>query len=78
MICAIFRSGGDSLTGAKFDMVCLWLLAIPVTFVTAFVLRLPFPVIMLVEYLVEDIPKCILCIKHFKSRKWIKPVAGVN
>ena len=78
MICAIFRSGGDSMTGAKFDMVCLWFLAIPVTFVTAFVLRLPFPIIMLVEYLVEDIPKCILCIKHFRSRKWIKPVTNYN
>ncbi|MBE7027110.1 MAG: MATE family efflux transporter [Ruminococcaceae bacterium] len=75
MICAIFRSGGDSFTGAKFDIICLWFLAIPITLFTAFGLKLAFPMVMLVEYLVEDIPKCIMCLKHFKSRKWIKPVA---
>ena len=75
MICAIFRSGGDSFTGAKFDIICLWFLAIPITLFTAFGLKLAFPMVMLVEYLVEDIPKCITCLKHFKSRKWIKPVA---
>ncbi len=74
MICAIFRSGGDSLTGAKLDIISLWFLAIPITFVTAFVLKLPFPIIILTEYLVEDIPKCIMSLRHFKSRKWIKPV----
>ena len=75
MVCAIFRSGGDSVTGAKYDIICLWLLAIPATFVAAFWLKFPFPFVMLTEYLVEDIPKCIMCFRHFVSRKWIKPVA---
>ena len=78
MICAVFRSGGDSFTGAKYDIICLWLLAIPITFVAAFWLKLPFPLVMLTEYLVEDVPKCIMCLKHFKSRKWIKPVTDMN
>lgn len=78
MICAIFRSGGDSFTGAKFDIICLWFLAIPITFVAAFLLKLPFPLVMLTEYLVEDIPKCIMCLKHFKTRKWIKPVGDFS
>lgn len=75
MVCAVFRSGGDSVTGAKFDIICLWGLAIPITYVAAFVIKLPFPMILLTEYLVEDVPKCIMCLKHFVSRKWIKPVA---
>ena len=74
MICAVFRSGGDSFTGAKYDLICLWALAIPITFVTAFWLKLPFWIIFMTEYLVEDIPKSILCLKHFVTRKWIKPV----
>ena len=74
LICAVFRSGGDSVTGAKYDLLCLWGLAIPITFVTAFYLKLPFPLVFLTEYLVEDVPKSIMCIKHFISRKWIKPV----
>ena len=74
LICAVFRSGGDSVTGAKYDLLCLWGLAIPITFITAFYFKLPFPFVLLTEYLVEDVPKSIMCIKHFISRKWIKPV----
>ena len=76
MVCAVFRSGGDSATGAKIDIICLWILAIPATFAAAFWLKLPFPMVMLTEYLVEDIPKCIMCLRHFVSRKWIMPVTN--
>ncbi len=78
MICAIFRSGGDSFTGAKLDIVSLWFLAIPATFVAAFLLKFPFPAVLLTEYLIEDIPKCIMCFRHFKTRKWIKPVGDFS
>ncbi len=74
MVCAVFRSGGDSVTGAKYEIICLWMIAIPATFVAAFWLKLPFPLVFLIGYLGEDIPKSILCLKHFVSRKWIKPV----
>ena len=76
LVCAVFRSGGDSVTGAKYDLVCLWCLAIPSAFAAAFWLKLPFPVVFLLCYLVEDVPKSIMCIKHFVSRKWIKPVSA--
>lgn len=78
LVCSVFRSGGDSVTGAKFDILCLWCLAIPATFAAAFWLKLPFPVVFLIGYLVEDVPKSILCIRHFVSRKWIKPVAACD
>jgi len=74
LVCAVFRSGGDSVTGAKYDLLCLWILAIPVTYFVAFHLKLAFPLVFLTEYLVEDIPKAILCVRHFLSKKWIKPV----
>ena len=74
LVCAVFRSGGDSVTGAKYDLICLWILAIPITYFVAFHLKLAFPLVFLIEYLVEDIPKAFLCIKHFLSKKWIKPV----
>lgn len=76
MVCAVFRSGGDSLTGAKYDLVCLWLLAIPATVVTAFWLKLPFWLVFLTGYVVEDVPKSIMCLRHFVSRRWIKPVVN--
>ncbi len=75
LVCAVFRPGGDSLSGAKYDLICLWMLAIPVTAFAAFYLKLEFYYVFLLAYLVEDIPKAVMCLRHFVSRKWIKPVA---
>lgn len=74
MVCAIFRSGGDTVTPVKYDLTCLWVLAIPTTFVLANFTNLAFPIIFLCHYLVEDIPKVFMCIRHFVSKRWIKPV----
>lgn len=73
-IVGIFRSGGDTGKGAKYDLICLWLISLPVTFFCAYFLHLPFPVVYALMYVCEDYVKSILCLKHFKSMKWIKPV----
>lgn len=73
-IVGIFRSGGDTSKGAKYDLICLWLISLPVTFVSAYFFHLPFPVVYALMYVCEDYVKSILCLKHFKSMKWIKPV----
>ena len=70
----VFRSGGDTFKGMLIDLICLWLLAIPATYLCAYVFYLPFPVVFAVLYLVEDVPKCIFCLQHFHSLKWLKPV----
>ena len=36
--------------------------------------HLPFIGVVVFAYLGEDIPKCILCICHFVSMRWLKPV----
>lgn len=74
IIVAIFRSGGDTKTGMKYDLLCLWSISLPVTFLAAFVLKLPFILVFACSYVFEDYLKTILCIKHFFSKKWIKPV----
>lgn len=76
LICAVFRPGGDSLSGVKYDLVCLWILSIPITAFAAFYLKLDFYYVLLLAYLVDDVPKVILCVRHFVSRKWIKPVVS--
>ena len=73
-IVGIFRSGGDTTTGMKFDLFCLWLLSLPMTYVCAYVLKLPFVLTYAIMYIFEDYPKAILCIRHFISMKWIRPV----
>ncbi len=74
MIVGIFRSGGDTLTGMKYDLFCVWFIALPLTAIAAFVLKLPFLAVYLTMALGEDCMKFILCIRRFKSRKWIMPV----
>ncbi len=74
LVCSVFRAGGDSVTGAKFDLICLWLVAIPVTFIVAFFTDVSFPLLFFISYIVEDLPKSTLCLLHFRSKKWIKPV----
>ena len=75
-VVGVFRSGGDMLCGMLYDMGSLWLVSIPLTYLAANVLKLPFVGVVMVAYLAEDIPKSIACLIHFKSMKWLKPVTG--
>ncbi|MCM1114899.1 MAG: MATE family efflux transporter [Clostridium sp.] len=82
-IVAIFRSGGDTVTGAKFELMCLWLLSVPATLIAVYVFKVPFIAAYAIMYIFEDIPKNIFCLKFYFSKKWIKPVtkegiAGLN
>lgn len=73
-VVGIFRSGGDTVSGAKVDILSLWLVALPLTAILAFVVKAPFVVVFAAMYLGEDYIKMFLCLKLFASRKWIKPV----
>ena len=73
-IVGIFRSGGDTKTGVKYDLLCLWGISLPLTFIAAFILKIPFVWVFACSYVFEDSLKCVLCIRHFLSKKWIKPV----
>ena len=73
-IVGIYRAGGDTSTGVKYDMGCLWLLSIPVTVICAYVLKLPFPVVYALMLMSEDYVKTFLCLRHFYSWKWLMPV----
>jgi Na+-driven multidrug efflux pump len=75
-IVGIYRAGGDTVTGVKYDMGCLWFLSIPVTFLAAYVFRLPFPVVYALMLISEDYLKTVLCIRHFRSWRWLMPVTG--
>ena len=73
-IVGIFRSGGDTVRGAQIDIFSLWLLALPLTAILAFLVKAPFAVVFAAMYLGEDYVKMFLCLKHFMSKSWIKPV----
>ncbi|MBQ8513546.1 MAG: MATE family efflux transporter [Clostridia bacterium] len=73
-IVGVFRSGGDTTTGVIYDLSCLWGLSLPATLIAAFILDLPFVAVFAIMYLCEDIIKSILCLRHFRSAKWLRPV----
>ena len=70
----IFRSGGDTLPGMIYECSALWLISLPLTYAAANWLKLPFLAVVAVAYLSEDIPKLLLCLRRFRSGKWLKPV----
>ena len=76
MIVGIFRSGGDTVTGMKLDLFSQWALSIPCTFLAAFVFDLPFVAVFAIMYICEDYLKSFLCIRHFLSDRWIRPVTA--
>ena len=73
-VVGVFRSGGDTTVGMLLDLGSSWLVSIPAALLAANLFHLPFLGVVIVAYLCEDIPKDILCLRHFRSRKWLKPV----
>ena len=73
-IVGIYRSGGDTFYGMVCDVGTLWLIAVPVAFLAANVWHLPFVWVFALAYLTEDIPKAVLCLQRFVSKKWLRPV----
>lgn len=73
-ISSVFRAGGDTITGAKYELLCLWLISVPATVIAVYLFHVPFVVAYAVMYIFEDTPKIIFCLKFYNSKKWIKPV----
>ena len=73
-IVGIFRPGGDTKTAMKFDLMTTFLMSMPATAIAAYVLKLPFVAVFAIMLVFEDWVKTALCIKHFRSGKWIHPV----
>ena len=73
-IVGIFRPGGDTKFGMLIEIFALWCFSVPVTFIAANVLHLPFLMVYAIMYICEDLPKSIVLIFYWMSGKWIKPV----
>lgn len=72
-IVGIFRSGGDTKVGLLLDVSSLWIFALPVGAIAAFVLKLP----VFAVYVIlcsDEVIKVPFCIWRYKSRKWLRNV----
>lgn len=79
-IVGIFRAGGDTKIGMYYDLCSLFLLSIPTVVYLGFFTDVPFYVLIIAMYVAEDTLKSVLCLRRFKSRRWIKQLtfAGDN
>ncbi|GAA0121470.1 MULTISPECIES: MATE family efflux transporter [Clostridium] len=73
LIVGILRGGGDSKFGAILQGVTLWLIGVPLAFITAFIFKLPVYIVALMTAIEETI-KVVILIKRFISNKWINNV----
>ena len=72
-IAGIFRSGGDSKFGMICDTITMWVIAVPLGFISAFVLKLP-PMVVYFILCLDEFWKIPVVIKHYKSYKWLKNI----
>ena len=73
LICGIFRAGGDVNFGLKCDMIAMWVYAVPVGLLCAFVFRLPEMWVYFILCL-DEFVKMPVVIRHYKQRGWIKNI----
>ncbi len=71
-IVGIFRAGGDTKTGMFIDSFCLYCMSIPAVLILGFAVHVPFWLLIAAMYFFEDCIKIILCLRHFKLRRWIR------
>lgn len=72
LIIGVFRAGGDLKTGLVYDCLSLFLIAVPVVAYLGLVIKIETPLLVAAMYFCEDVPKTILSLLRFKSRKWIR------
>ena len=73
LIAGIFRAGGDSRFGFICDTIDMWVYAVPLGFIAAFLLDLP---VMVVYFLLctDEFVKWPWVIKHYRSGKWLNNI----
>ena len=72
-VTGVLRAGGDARVAAILDLVPLWLVAVPLTALTALVLDAPIALVCFSIYS-ENICKMPVGILRLRSRKWINDV----
>ncbi len=73
MVCGIFRSGGDVKFGLVGDTVAMWLYAVPVGLLCAFVLKVPEMWVYFILCLDEFVKMPVFWV-HYQKKKWLKNI----
>ncbi len=72
-IVGVLRGGGDAHFAFVLETLTMWLVSVPLTYITAFVFKLPLPFVYIAT-MSDEFVKSIIFVFRFKSKKWIKNV----
>lgn len=72
-IAGIFRAGGDSRFGLICDTVTMWLISVPLGFLSAFVFKWP-PMVVYFILCLDEFWKIPVVYKQYKSYKWLRNI----
>ncbi len=61
LVVGIFRSAGNANIGLVLDIICVWVITIPLMYLAGFVWKFSFPVIYIFTF-TEQVVKTIICL----------------
>lgn len=73
VITGVFRAGGDSRFGFLCDTITMWVISVPLGFLSAFVFCLP-PLWVYFILCLDEFWKIPAVYKHYKSYKWLQNI----
>ncbi|MCQ2432172.1 MAG: MATE family efflux transporter [Clostridia bacterium] len=77
VVCGVFRAGGDVRFGLYCDFFAMWVYAVPVGLLAAFVLKLP-PLWVYFILCLDEFVKMPAFILHYRRKKWLKNITREN
>lgn len=73
LICGCFRGGGDAKFGMVIDIIFMWLVAVPLMAIAAYVLKLP-PIWVYFVMTLDEFEKMPVVFHHYRKYKWLKNI----
>lgn len=77
LIAGLFRAGGDSRFGLICDTIDMWVYAVPLGFLAAFVFKLP-PMVVYFLLCTDEFVKWPWVLRHYRSKKWLNNITRDN
>ncbi len=73
LIAGVLRAGGDTRFAMLTECGSIWLIAVPLAFISALVWHMPIHLALLMTR-IESVIKAAILLKRFKSKKWMNTV----
>ena len=72
-----YRAGGESVYGTLLEIICLFTLSVPATWIAGMIFELPFLAVFAFVY-TDEILRLIFELRYTRSCKWVKPVTDIG